>query len=213
MAADWFRKRSWSQEDQRDFWQRLARAREYNHAQYVFVQGYTLVEAGAQYRAEAIALFDYVIDRFSDSITFVQALSAKADCLFSSGDTEGALIYYGQAIQRMRVKPNVQTWAWLEFAWIVATKELSDHYEATLDLLDEFGSERQLFPVVAFRFFGCRALIHSACGRTDLAAGAARAALEAADKEVSGLRYHPKIGIVGSSYDDIRTRLTAIARA
>lgn len=213
MAADWFRKRSWSEEDQRDFWQRLARARKHNQAQYLFVQGYTLVQAGPQYTTDAIALFDYVIDRFSDTMSFVQALSAKADCLLHSGDTEGALTYYSRAIQQMRIKPNAQTWAWLEFAWLVATKDLSDRYETALDVLDEFGSERQPFPIIAFRLFGSRALIHSACGLTDLAADAARTALEAADKEVSGLRYHPKIGIVGSSYDDIRTRLATIAGA
>src|ERR1700730_16315658 len=139
MAADWFRKQSWSQDDQADFWRRLARAREYNRAQYVFIQGHTLMEAGPEYWTDAITLFDHVIDRYPNSINFVQALSAKADCLLNFGDLGSALTCYDRAIQQMRIKPNVQTWAWLDFAWIVATKQLSKQYEAALRVLDEFG--------------------------------------------------------------------------
>jgi hypothetical protein len=213
MGVDWFRRQSWSQEDQTEFWQRLNRAREHNRAQYVFVQGYTLMQAGPQYCAGAIELFDYVIDRYSDSISFVQALSAKADCLVASADIEGALTYYERAIQRMRIKPNNQTWAWLDFVWIVATNELSNSYERALAILDEFGSRPPLFPATAFRFYGSRALIQSACRLTDLAASSARTALDAAGREVSGLRYHPKVGVVGSKYGDIRARLATIASA
>jgi tetratricopeptide (TPR) repeat protein len=210
MAIDWFRKQSWSQEDQSGFWQRIAKARENSRAQYVFIQGFTLMEAGPNYRTDAIALFDHVIDRYPTSASFVRALSAKAECLLDSGDAEGALIYYDRAIKQMRIAPNNQTWAWLEFAWVVATKGLTNHFKSALDLLDEFGSSRQPFPVVAFRICGSRALIQSACGLTDSAKAAARTALDAADKAESGLRYHPKVGVVGSSYDDIRARLAAI---
>ncbi|WP_029082659.1 tol-pal system YbgF family protein [Bradyrhizobium sp. th.b2] len=210
MGVDWFRRQSWSQEDQTEFWHRLRKAREQNRPQYVFIQGFTLLETGPQYYASAIKHFDYVIDRYSDSIRFVQALSAKADCLAASGDIEGALAYYERAIQTMRIKPNNQTWAWLDFVWIVATNELSNYYETALAILDEFGSQPPLFPVTAFRFYGSRALIQSACGLTDSARNAARTALAAADKEVSGLRYHPKLGVIGSSYRDIRERLAAI---
>ncbi|WP_342722079.1 hypothetical protein AAFG07_22485 [Bradyrhizobium sp. B097] len=213
MSVDWFRRQSWSQEDQTEFWRRLNRARETNRAQYVFIQGFTLMEIGQRYDADAIALFNHVIDRYPNSITLVQALSAKADCLLRSRDIEGALTYYEHAIQRMRAKPSVQTWAWLELAWVVATNELSNHYETALAVLDEFGSRAGLFPIVVFRVYGSRALIMSACGLADLAASNARTALSAANKEESGIRYHPKIGVVGPRYDDIRARLVAIASA
>lgn len=212
MAADWFRRQCWSEEDQTDFWQRLAKARDHNRAQYVFIQGLTLMGAGPQYRIDAISLFDHVIDRYSDSLNFVQALSAKADCLLDSGDIDAALTYYDLAIQQMRLEPRVQTWAWLDFAWLVATKGLSNRYETALGLLDEFGNEQQLFPIVVFRLYGSRALIQSAIGLTD-AAAAAQTALNAADKEISGLRHHPKIGLVGERYSDLCTRLTTIAQA
>jgi tetratricopeptide (TPR) repeat protein len=192
----------------------LNKAREYNRAQYVFIQGYSLMEAGSRYRSDAIALFDHVIDRYSNSMSFVQALSAKADCLLDSGDIDGALIYYDRAIEQMRIKPNVQTWAWLDFAWVVATREVSSRYDAALGVLDEFGNARQaLFPVVVFRLYASRALIQSASGLTNLAIDAARTALDAADKDESGLRYHPKVGVVGIRYEDVRSRLTTIAFA
>jgi len=211
MAIDWFRKRSWSEKDQSDFWQRLARAKTHNRAQYIFIQGYTLKETGSQYWTSATSLFDHVIENYPDSINFVQALSAKADCLLSSGDIDGALQYYDRAVERMRIMPNIQTWAWLDLTWVVATRRLSHQYEKALDLLDEFGRAQLLFPVVAFRIHGSRALIQSARGQSDLGAQAARSALSFADTDSSGLRYHPKIGVVGARYEDIRAQLAAIA--
>ena len=71
MGADWFRKESWSSADQEDFWQRLTRAREYNRAQYLFIQGFTLMEVGPQHTTAAITLFDAVIERYSQTISFV----------------------------------------------------------------------------------------------------------------------------------------------
>ncbi|WP_158669460.1 tetratricopeptide repeat protein [Bradyrhizobium guangdongense] len=212
MPADWFRKKCWSEEDQTDFWRRLAKARHHNRAQYVFIQGFTLMEAGPQYRVDAISLFDHVIDRYPGSMNFVAALSARADCLLDSGDVDGALTYYDRAVHQMRIEPTIQTWAWLDFAWLVATSALSDKYETALSLLDEFGSKQQLFPVVTFRLCGSRALIQSAYGLTDVAAAAARTALDAADRKESGLRYHPDIGLVGDRYGEAYARLTTIAR-
>lgn len=211
MATEWFRKTTWSEEDQTDFWQRLARARTHNRAQYIFIQGHTLMETGSRHWATAIALFDHVIEDYPDSINFVQALSAKADCLLNSGDLDGAIYYYDRAIERMRIEPNIKTWAWLDLAWLVAARRLSHQYEKALGLLDEFGTAPQPFPVVAFRIHGSRALIQSARGLTDLGAKAARVALRFADAESPELRYHPKVGVVGARYEDIRARLTAIA--
>ena len=169
------------------------------------------METGSQYWRAATSLFDHVIEGYPDSINFVQALSAKADCLLGSGDVDRAIYYYDRAIEQMRITPNIKTWAWLDLAWLVAARRLSREYEKTLGLLDEFGAAPQPFPVVAFRIHGSRALIQSARGLTDLGAQAARIALGFADMESSGLRYHPKIGVVGTRYEDIRAQLTAIA--
>ena len=169
------------------------------------------METSSQYWTAASPLFDHVIENYPDSINFVQSLSAKADCLLSSGDVDGAILYYDRAIEQMRIKPNIQTWAWLDLTWLVATRRLSRQYERALDLLDEFGRKQQLFPVVAFRIHGSRALIQSARGQTDLGAQAARIALSFADTDSSGLRYHPKIGLVGARFEDIRAQLATIA--
>jgi tetratricopeptide (TPR) repeat protein len=212
MAPDWFRKNSWSEEDQAAFWQRLSRARKDNHPQYVFIQGHTLMAAGPKYRTNALTLFDYVIDHYPDSLSYVQALSAKADYLSTTEDVEGALLYYDRAIRQMRIMPNNKTWAWIDFVWLIAMKKLSDRYETALDVLNEFGKSAQIFPLAVFRLHACRALIQSDRGLPEVAASAARLALEAADKVTSGLRYHQTLGLVGPNYDVIRTRLRAIAR-
>jgi tetratricopeptide (TPR) repeat protein len=185
MGSDWFRKTSWSIADQEDFHRRLARARESKRAQYAFIQGHTLMEQGTACYPAALSLFDMVIDRYPDSLHLASALTAKGTCLENMGNIEGALQYYAHAIERIRVKRGMATWAWLDFAWLVTRQKLSDRYETALRLLDEFGEREAafpIFPIVTFRIYGSRALIFSVLGLSAPAAEAARLALSAADK-------------------------------
>ena len=68
-----------------------------------------------------------------------------------------------------------------------------------------------MFPVDAFRWHAAFALIADAQGLRDDAAKSAAKALEFADLTDSGFRYHPDVGLVGSRYDDLKTKLRQIA--
>lgn len=80
-----------------------------------------------------------------------------------------------------------------------------------MQVLEENPLRSLLFPVDGFRWYAAFALIAYAQGLRDHAAKSAAKALEFGDLTDSGFRYHPGVGLVGSGYEDLRTKLQQIA--
>jgi tetratricopeptide (TPR) repeat protein len=212
MSQDWFRKTSWSEQDQADFFLRLRRARPKSRPQYLRVQAITLSDTSPSLDEAAITLLDVVLQQYPDSFETVSALSAKGKCLERMGRTDDACGYYRLAVNQMRHKPNVQTWAWLDLAWLIAREMKQKDYDEAFGLIDEFGRKGLRFPVVEFQIEASRAFILSDRGELEKAADAARTALSAAAERVSGLTRHPTIGLVGDIPPIIQSRLNRIAQ-
>jgi tetratricopeptide (TPR) repeat protein len=212
MKQDWFRKTSWSEQDQADFFLRLRRAKRKSRPQYLRVQAITLSDTSPSLGEAAITLLDIVLQQYPDSFEIVPALSAKGKCLEHSGNIDDALGYYSLAVNHMRQKPNIQTSAWLDLVWLVAREMKHKYYDEALGLIDEFGREGLRFPIVEFQIEASRAFILSDRGEPEKAADAARTALSAAAELVSGLTRHPSIGLVGEISPIIQSRLNGIAQ-
>src|SRR5262245_19076816 len=92
MSRDWFRKTSWTAEDQADFRRRLARARKENRAQYVRIQAVTLAEQGKSFLPAAMTLYDEVIIEYPDSsLEIALSLAGKAECFEQLAQVDKAL--------------------------------------------------------------------------------------------------------------------------
>lgn len=139
-----------------------------------------------------------------------QAHVDRATAYLSLGQVEGALGSYEAALSVEARRPNSLTQAYLDLPFVVACQGIVARYEQALDLLDRH-RPRLTFPVDHFRWHTSRALISSAVGVTAEAQAQARLALTAAEKDLSGFRYHPSVGLVGDSYQQIRQRLVSLA--
>jgi hypothetical protein len=210
MTDEWFRKSSWGLHDREDFYKRLKRARPDNQAQYLRIQATYLV-GNADTLPAGLALLDEMLERHPDSLEVATALGQKAECLMALGDINGALENYWRSIERMRSVPKMQCLAWLDFALLVARVRKVDRYDDALQVLDEFATNALLFPVDRFKLHASRALIADDRHQPDASVDAI-AALDAAGRVTSGLRYHPNIGLVGGDYPALRKRLTALAK-
>jgi hypothetical protein len=95
----------------------------------------------------------------------------------------------------------------------VATQPLPDLYREALAALDEFGDMDGFLSASRYRSSGARALIQFALGDHHAARQSARLALEAAAAHHSGLRYHPRVGLVRVSDRRVHERLEEVAAA
>lgn len=210
MAKDWFRKTTWTGTDASDFEFRLKRARATGRPQYVFIQAQALFEtADDQVIRAALALAERAASDFPRHVHTSAALDLKGQCLERLQDLPGALAAYRLAIDAERSGGCIETDAYLRFAWLVVTHELTAHELEALALLDELAS-RPAFPVQHFRYHAARALISAKSGRTADAAQDARAAIDAAATDRSGFAFHGKLGLVDRRHEDVQVRLRSL---
>jgi len=199
MANDWFRKITWSEADQADFFARLKRCRTtYNKAQYLRIQASHLEGIGSHEMLKAsLELLEKMFAEFPEQTQLASAYSQKASCLARLGNIDNAIINYQRALQTEREFPRVKTYAFMNFGKLVAENKLERFYDEALTALEaELNSRGIQFPADTFNACGICSLIAAHRGQIREARHFAKAALEAAAKIDSGLRYHPTVGLV-----------------
>lgn len=113
---DWYRRQTWSEDDQRNFFDRLKRSRgDYNKAQYLRIQALYLLESGL-YR-EAVRLLTMLREQYPhEDSQETSAFLQKAECLWAIGDRPGSFEAYGKALTAQRRHPNSRSFVALSFA-------------------------------------------------------------------------------------------------
>lgn len=208
----WFRRTSWSDEDQLEFERRLTRARPRSRPQYLRIQATHLAGTGdARLLQAAIGLADRVLSEYPDDLFVAWVHELRADAHERLGELALAVDSYRQAVNEERRRPNVRSNAWIGFGWLVISHQMDGLYCEAEALLEEFATELP-FPASRYRFHAIRAIIAAHRGDSIQAKAEAELALSASAATYSGFRYHPDIGLVPAALDEIRLRLAALVR-
>jgi len=211
LANEWYRRNTWTRDDQADFEARLARARKQNKAQYLRIQASHLMEtANPQLTSAALELLNRMLAEYPSDIQVAQAHAQRAECHIRLGEVDKAIEAFRCALARERQFPNVRTNAWLDFGWLVIDRRLSRLYDEALGVLTEF-KDTMPFPVQRYRFHAIRALVAADRGALANAREEAKKALEAGRATHSGFRYHPTLGLVRETSSGVHSRLEALA--
>lgn len=214
MAHDWYRKTTWSEADQKDFFDRLKRSRTAeNKAQYLRIQAAHLEQVGSpEFLRAALVLLEKILTEFPKTNELSFAYSQKASCLAKLGEINEALSCYRLVFDAQRKFRTLRTYAHVEFGKFVIANKLTRLFDEALAVLDEFEIEGIEFPRNVFDKSGIRAIIAAQREEIEKAQGLARTALEAASKVHSGFRYHPTTGIVQDKETSFYKSLQAILR-
>ena len=143
-----------------------------------------------------------------DSYDHAQGHVDRATALLALGRADEAIASYEAALAREAAFPNLQTVAYLDLPYLIATRSMRHRYDQALHLLQAHEA-RLTFPVDHFRWHATRALIAADTNESTVARMHAERALEAAGREQSGFRYHPSVGLVTEQYDSIIRKLKA----
>jgi tetratricopeptide (TPR) repeat protein len=207
MSTDgWYRNTEWNEGIAEQFEARLKRSR--RKAQYLRIQACSLASSEPQ-----VAL--QLLDRYfglGDDFDHAQAYVDQATAYRSLGQLDNAVKSYEQALRHEAAFPSLQTQAYLELPFLIATTPIPGRFDRAISLLDRF-PDRLMFPVDVFRWNAAYALIQAARSQGKAASAYAQAALQAAAKEKSGFRYHQNLGLVGGGYPDLVEELGRIAHA
>lgn len=211
---EWFRKESWSLEDESDFFAHLKRARtSYNKAQYLNIQAVTLNSMkDLNLAAAAITLAQKCIDDFPEE----RSQTAHSYCIIGEsyeqlGKIEDAVSAYLKCIETQRKFPNFLTNAPTKFAMLVVRHKLIEQYASAAEILNEY-KRFNYFPFELFQHWGCLAIIADQSGYENDAKLFAGLALDAAHQLHSGFAHHPDLGLVADRSSDFYKQLEEIAK-
>jgi len=201
----WFCNEEWNLTIEEHFFKKLRRARD--KAQYLKIQAGCLCKKHPQV---ALALLEKFFALDGNSIFRADAFLHQAEVHLSLGDKRKALESFQKALQRQREFPNVITPAWSEYGLLVATEKMSELFDDALKVLQEHKTGL-LFPIEQFLWYGIYALITDARGERQAAKEYAAKALHISGLTHSGLRYHPKLGLVEARYESLKATLRWLA--
>ncbi len=203
---DWYRNDRWGAAEQKKFLGRLGRQRgPVKKAQAARVKATLLEAAGDPRRVRAaIALLTRILKLWrSDSIVALCRWQL-ARCHVILGDVDAALTQFQHALDCERELPKYLTGAWSDFAQLVVTQKLREHYGDVRKLL----AEREkffIYPVDRFVARACRALIARENGAKVFAREEAERALAEAE------RPHENQALL-KRFDELVSRLRQISR-
>jgi tetratricopeptide (TPR) repeat protein len=214
MAKDWFRRPTWDESDQVDFFAHLSRSRGVAYkAQYLRIQASHFETSGSlDLIRVALILLEKILIEFPAENELAVTYYQKASCLAKLGRIGEAAICYRLAIETESKLPRWGTRAYISFGRLVAENGLTDLFDEALEMLDEFKRKGIEFPRDVYEKAGIRAIIAAQRKETERAKGFAAIALDAASKTHSGFRYHPGIGLVKDKETQFYVSVEAIAQ-
>lgn len=206
--GDWYRKRSWSVEDERDFRTRLSHARD--RAEYLRIQAGELLSNGLA--APALQLFDELLTSDPESIFLTTIHTDRARALVSLKRANEAVQAFRLAVAAARARPNVRGYAALEFAEFAVAAHRADLYAEVTLALDQEPADNP-FPSVEFRDATVRAFLAEEQGDRVSARSHAARALAAMTTEKAPFSRHPGLGLVSSVAPAVVARLRGLCAA
>ncbi|GAA3555647.1 hypothetical protein [Marinobacter xestospongiae] len=206
---DWYRNTKWSPADSEAFQIRLARSRSaFSKAQYLRIQASYL--EGAGFIQSALELLEQMLEECPVESELALAHLQKAQCFELLGRTGEAVVEARIALATEREVPKYRNEAWLWFPLLIVQHRFSDLYSEALAILEDF-EPPILFPKDRYSRHAVRAIIAAELGQRAEARSEARQALAEANVEHSGIRYHPRVGIVKEQAPDMAAALKRLA--
>ena len=195
--TDWYRRKTWSSEDEKEFFTKLARARNDSRPQYLKIQAIELVqtkEKRALGAAESLIrkLFDeYPEDKFNKS----SALNLLGDIYKIRDDFKTAIDYYKQALDFEISYPQVKTQAYLNYSELVVKSNRTALFDSVKTIISERLND-QFFPIEKYKSYSILSIISRHKKDQEQADYFEELANKYANEETSGLRYHKYLGVV-----------------
>ena len=209
---DWYRKTTWTPDDQQAFFDKLSRAKSWSAPQYAAIQAYCLADVGTRKLAEAaLDLLGMVIERWLDDPIIESVHLERAKCLIRLERCEEAVEAFRNALRVGKQKPHgSNTTAALDSGMFAVCHGREDLHDEVLDAFPEWST--LTFPIHRYQHSVVLAIISDSCGYREEARRFAQRALEAAAVTHSGFGYHPKVGLLDKPEPQIHKRVQRLAR-
>ena len=214
-STDWYRRSTWTEEDQQAFFARLMQSQSAFHkAQYARIQAQTLQETGEKSHLEAArALYGFILREYPhEESQQLLAHVGKAECAAELGDREATIEAIFGALSAHRSHPRWHASALLSAGRVAVRDRLTEAYHALDAALSDLMRRRAFsLPVDLYTACYVLAFITDHLGDRPRAQSYAQAALRAMAMSDSNVRRLPQMGLVRQPSPVIYERLRHLA--
>jgi tetratricopeptide (TPR) repeat protein len=201
MKTDWYRKQTWTKDDEQDFFAKLKRVRNRGmQAQYLKLQAGALASTKDTVLMQyAEHLLYYLFSEYSENecrIYKSTALETLGYIYQNYGDYNKALDYFKQAIDYEKVFPYSITNAFMYYSLLVIKANRTDLYDDVEKVLSEERYQYGIFPITLYRKNSILSIISKHRGDFEKAKYYADIAEQNVAKQESGFNNHKTLGLV-----------------
>ncbi|AOR29113.1 hypothetical protein FORMB_20850 [Formosa sp. Hel1_33_131] len=160
---EWFRRKTWTEKDETEFFVKLKRARKDGRAQYLKIQAIELIRTKGkrQLQAAEILLNKILTEYPDDKLNKSQTLNSLGEIYASYKNYDKAIEYFNQALNFEKEFPNVKTTAYLNFSETVVRTERYDLYSEVENILTlELKENGIFFPIQKYIAFSVLSVIY-----------------------------------------------------
>jgi tetratricopeptide (TPR) repeat protein len=208
MTRDWYKRKSWTEEDKRNFFARLEESGDdAEKARFLNTQAAHLEESDP---AVSLELLSKSVKEFPQQAELSQAFLQMAHCSILLGDEEGSVGFFRKALDREKTHPEAITHAYLHFPIFAVSYERSDLYAECLLVLGRY-KERPQHPSDQYWYHAALAMISQHSRDHEAARLHAEEALDAASARRCGVRQHPKLLMLGERSTLLEKKLEELA--
>ncbi|MFT3796521.1 tetratricopeptide repeat protein [Flavobacterium sp.] len=195
--TEWYRRKTWTEIDEEEFFAKLSKTRKDGRAQYLKIQAIELVETENEKLLKvAESLLNKMLTEYpDDSFNKSTALKILGDIYSKIGNENIAIEYYKRAIDFEKIYPNVKTQAYLNYAELIVKLNYTSQYDQLKNILLE-RQNTMVFPIEKFKVNFILSVMYEFQGINNLAQIHAELAEKNASEETSGFTYHKKLGIL-----------------
>lgn len=204
---DWYRNTDWNEEIEAAYFDKLSRARS-SRDQYLTIQASLLARTHPDV---AMKLVDLYFNTKKTNFDVGLAFGVLVEVAKSKGQWDKVVETYKQLLELEKAKPSQTFGTDIELPYFVATHKIKHEYSNCLEVLKSINRD-MIFPLERFKYYSALALISMGNGQRSAAKNAASCALQEADLQRSGLRYHQNLGLVGEDHRSTIRKLVQISK-
>ncbi|MDR1347600.1 MAG: tetratricopeptide repeat protein [Prevotellaceae bacterium] len=197
MANEWYRKTTWTTEDENEFFLKLKRSQKFNRPQYLRIQASALADTNNnELLNAALELLEKYFNEYPDNkFEKSPAFKLKGDIYFKMEKYEMALESYKNAIDFEKSYPQIKTDAYLNYSELVIQLNKTDLFGNVEILLLKQAKELD-FPKDRYVKNAILSIIYKCKNNMEKSNYYKTLAEEAANAENSDFRWHKKLGLV-----------------
>jgi tetratricopeptide (TPR) repeat protein len=195
--ADWYRIKTWTKDNEANFFARLNHFPKDSRAQYLKIQAIELIETkDKELLFVAEGLLNKVLEDYPDNkIETSSVFNALGNIYRIREEHEKAVDYYKKSLDFETCFPNIITTSYLDYSELIIITWKKERFDFVESLLEK-KLPGEIFPASKYKICSILSILNKEKGNDEKSKCYADLAEKSANAKTSGLYYHKYLGVV-----------------